>query len=244
MQSIELFKASLATYKQAFDRRLVGVQGKEPAEKAARTKAAWVAIVERLDLNAADWAKREGEIMRNTRLSNEGKQTAKAELGKAAISDVKWLGDKLIDAEAAAARYKALLFGYMTRPKGDAGEQYARELEVRNGLRSASQVDKDAAFHRAAERLDGEFMRALQNGPGGPWISGEILSRAETAFAQRQNPEVYQQWRDVEVLIEHLRGIAEHGARVLLGLTMGQERLAILKTLGLPDVEEKGPAHA
>ncbi len=86
--------------------------------------------------------------MRNSRLSNEGKQTAKAELGKAAIQDVKWLGAKLTDAETAAARYKALLLGYMARPKGDAAEQYALELEVRNDLRAKPQQDRDIAFHR------------------------------------------------------------------------------------------------
>ncbi len=45
---IELFKGSLATYKQAFDSRRVGFQDSEQAEKAARTKAAWVEIVQPL----------------------------------------------------------------------------------------------------------------------------------------------------------------------------------------------------
>lgn len=157
------------------------------------------------------------------------------------------MGEKLTGAKEVKARQMKVCLDYMTRPKGNESAQEDREREVRDSYRAKPQHDRDMAFFRAAERLDDETMRGLQGGPGGAWIGGESLSRAEQLYAERRNPELYSEWQAIEVFIEHIESLATFAAQVLLTLTMGTERPAILKALGLLDVlttTEEGPAHA
>lgn len=191
--------------------------------------------------------KQHSAIMRDTNLSREGRERALLALGQAAPKNFRFLGEKLTNAQEARDRWKAACLDYMTRPKGNEQVQEDREREVRDSYRAKPQQDRDMVFFRAAERLDGETMRGLQGGPGGPWISGEALSRAEQLYAERRNPELYRQWQEIDVLIEHIEGLATFALQVLLTLTMGTERPAILKALGLPEepkIAEEAPAHA
>lgn len=203
----------------------------------------WQQDLERAESNYQDFIEQEASIRRNTTLSNEGKQAAKAELAKTAIKKLSWIGERVANTNAAGERLRATCLDYQTRPKGaNEGVAEAREREVRDSLRTKSQSDRDMAFFRAAEQLDGETMRALMNGPGGPWIEGDILARAETVFAERRNPVAFRSWQELDVYREYLVGIANHAAQVLLTMTVGAERPAILKALGIE--EKEAPAHA
>ena len=94
-------------------------------------------------------------------------------------------------------------------------------------------------FLQAAQCLDGESMRALLDGPGGPWISGEVRSRGEELYASRRNAEAFETLRDLGVYEEHLQGVRDHAARVLL--TMGADQARIKEFLGVLTEE---PVHA
>ena len=237
MANLEQLHSSL----QQFQQRGFGPRGNRTASGLLPK---WSEILERFTFNAQDFIKAEAAIMRNSALSNEGKQAAKAELAKSAIEKVSWVGGKLAGAQQARDRWKAVCLDYMAQPKGDAMTLEHRAFEVRVRHRDKPQNEIDMVFLQAAERLDGEVMRALQAGPGGPMIAGEMLSRAEHIYAERRNPQLFQQWQEIEVLIEHIEGVANHGAQVLLTMTLGAERPAILKALGLQEAKEEVPAHA
>lgn len=228
---------------QAFQQREFGPKGNR---RAPGLIGPWMELLQRAAGVVETLAKRESAIMRDTNLSREGRAKALADLGKAAPSDFRFVGEKLTNAQEFKSRCMKACLDYMTRPKGNESVQEDREREVRDSYRAMPQLDRDLAFLKAAEQVNAETMRGLQAGPGGPWISGEALSRAEQLYAERRNPELYAQWQAIEVLIEHIQGIATHAAQVLLTMTMGTERPAILKALGLPEVTttEEGPAHA
>lgn len=193
----------------------------------------WVEIAVMVERQAQEWVKQEAAISRDTRLSDQGRREAMAAHAQKAVPETKWLGDKRNQIIETIARLRALCLDFMERPKGaDLTEAYFRERELRDGLRGRPQVERDGAFLRAAERLDRETMRALLDAPGAePWVSEEARRRGETSYGQRKNAEVWARVQDLEVLLDHVSGLADHVGQVLL--TMGGEPSAIKKALGI-----------
>ena len=234
---MSIFEQPLSAVRE-HQRRGFGERGNR---KAPSMLERWQEDLQRAESNYQDFIQQEASIMRNSALSNEGKQAAKAELAKTAIRKLSWIGEKVANTSAALGRLRATSIDFMNRPKGIEAVQDAREREVRDSYRAKPHHDRDMAFFRAAERLDSETMRALQEAPGGPWITGDILARAETMFAERRNPVAFQNWQELDVYREYLQGIAAHAASTLLTLTLGAERAAIMTALGIEDTE--APAH-
>lgn len=215
----------------------LGIQGNR---KAPGMLAPYLDIVERVTAANERLTERRSAVMRDANLSREGRERALAALAPVAIKEFSFVGEKLTNAKEAVVRCQTGCLDYRARPTGNEVVQEGREREFRDSLRAKPQHDRDMAFYRAAERLDAEGMRGLMSGPGGPWISGEMLSRGETMYAERRNPQLHEQWQQIDVLIERLEGIARFAAQVLL--TLGAERPATLKALGIEEKEEA--AHA
>jgi hypothetical protein len=162
-------------------------------------------------------------------------------LAEAAAKELAWIGTKVAELLEAKARLRALIFDFMPRLKGNEVVQYWREREMRDSLRGRPQLERDMTFLQAAQRLDGESMRALLDGPGCPWISGEVRSRGEELYASRRNAEAFETLRDLGVYEEHLQGVRDHAARVLLTINHGTDPARIKEFLGVLTEE---PVHA
>jgi hypothetical protein len=200
----------------------------------------WLEIVQRAEAQAQAWSQRESAIMRNVKLSNEGRKDAKATLADEARKESKWLGDKRAQIVEARSRLRELVLD-TARPKGaDPLISFLREQEIRSAYRGRPQVDRDVAFLGAAERLDAETMRALLDVPGtGAGVSDEARRRGEASYGQRKNPEAWGRIQELDVLLDHVASVAEQLGRVLL--TMGADPVAVKAALGIQTEES---AHA
>lgn len=215
---------------------------KDP-DRAAAQAAAWVDIRNRALAWKEKFSEQPSAILRNRALSDLGRREAIAGVANAALQDpmILELQSKRTEIIEAKTRLTGLTLNYMTRPK-DRNEQelFARERELRLGFRDRPQADRDVAFLMAAQRLDAETMRALIDAPGTePWISGEARRRGDEVFGQRNNPAYWQKIHDLDVLLEHLEGLANFAVQVLL--TMGADPAKIKETLG---IQSEGEAHA
>lgn len=182
-------------------------------------------------------AKREFAIANNSNLSDVGKRDARSKLALEALQELRFLGDKLSQTIEAIDRLKRQSLDYGTRPKGaDPLLSYLREREVRDYLCDATFQEREIAFLRAAERLDAETMRAMLDAPGQPWITADMRARGDEAYGERKNPEAWLMIQDLDVLREHVQGIANHAGHVLLTLGAGSAAIkdAIAAQLGGP----------
>lgn len=228
MATAEQFRMSLQQYIQ---------RGFGQPHKATGMLARWQEDLDHLHRDNEELIEAQSVIMRNNRLSREGRQQDLAELGtETAIKKLAWLGERSARTLEARERLRSLCLDYADRPKGmDPTQAYFREREVRDSLRTHSQHDKEIAFLKAAESLDAESMRALQNGPGGAWIKGDVLVRAEQVYGAIRNPEAWSNLQGVEIYLTHLQGVIQHAARVLL--TLGADPVVVKDVLGIQTEE-------
>lgn len=201
----------------------------------------WLSDVNRLQQDNDALIQQRAVIMRNSDLSNEGRQKALTKLANEAVKKLSWVGEKRNRTIDAQARLRTLCLDYMTRPKGaDAMMGYFREREIRDSLRTGSQQDREIAFLKAAERLDAETMRALLDRPGGSLVEGNIRSRGEEQYGARRNPEAWANLHDLDIYLDHLHGVIGHAAHVLLD--MGADPAVVKETLAEESVKQV--AHA
>ena len=184
-------------------------------------------------------------IKSDGQLSRAGHAEKIRELAAVAAQEFSWIGREIAQVHEVEGRLKSLALDYMIPPKtSNETVEYFRGKEIRDDLRGQPQHDRDMRFLRAAEALDAEVMRALQTGPGGPWIKGETLQRAEEMYGQRRNPEAWKNLQSLAVYLEHLTGLATHIGLALLGWRA--EPAAIKKALGVavaPEERVKEAAH-
>jgi hypothetical protein len=200
--------------------------------------------MDRARAQVEDLLKREFAIKKDSRLSAEGKVEKLRELAEVATEEFRWIGREVDHIHEAQARLNALCLDYLIVPRDtDKQIQYWREMEIRQSLRHQPEHVRNIAFLKAAEQLDGETMRAIQTGPGGPWIAGEPIKRAEEIYGQRRNPEAWKTLQSLNVYLEHVLGVADHIAQALL--TWRAEPSSIKKALGInmASEETKGAVH-
>jgi len=241
----------------ALEQALAGIKtlqqrgfGPEGNRQAPDRLERWAEIEDRARVQTEDLSKQEFTIRRDSRLSDAGKAEKGRELAQTATGDFRWIGREITQTSEAQDRLRALCLDYLKAPKdGDKLLAFLREQEVRQHFRDQPEHERRMAFQQAAERLDGETMRAFQTGPGGPWIAGETLQRAEEIYGQRRNPEAWKNMQSLGVYAEHLNVLAMLIARALL--SYGADQSAVEKALAIPlgparegaeQVQE--PAHA
>lgn len=198
----------------------------------------WAEIEDRAQAQVEDLLKRELAIKTDSRLSREGHAEKLRELAAVAVQEFSWIGRELAQVQEAQDRLKSLCLDYLN-PLKNSNEtvEYFRGKEVRDDLRSQPQRDRDMRFLRAAESLDAEVMRALQTGPGGPWIQGETVERAEQMYGERRNPEAWANLRCLSVYRDHVTALASHVGLALLAWRA--EPSAIKKALGVAVAPEE-----
>lgn len=206
----------------------------------------WAEIEDRAQAQVEDILRRELAIKADGRLSREGHAEKLRELAAGAVEEFGWIGREIAQVQEGAGRLKSLALDYMIQPKtGNETVEYFRSKEIRDDLRGQPQHDRDMRFLRAAESVDAEVMRALQTGPGGPWIKGEPLQRAEEMYGQRKDPEAWARLQSLRVYLDHVQGLAAHIGLALLAWRA--EPAAIKKALGVavaPEEPVKEAAHA
>ena len=205
----------------------------------------WAEIENRAQAQVEDILKRELAIKADGRLSREGRAEKLRELAAVAAQEFSWIGREIAQVHEVEGRLKSLALDYLAVPKdADKQVQYWREKEARDEFRGRPQHDKNMRFLQAAEAKDHEVMRALQAGPGGPWIQGETLQRAEEMYGQRRDPEAWARLQSLRVYLDHMQGLAAHIGLALLAWRA--EPAAIKKALGVavaPEERVKEAAH-
>jgi hypothetical protein len=201
----------------------------------------WAEIEDRARAQVEDHLKRELAIKTDSRLSAEGRAEKLHELAQTGTEECSWLGRELAQIHEIEERLKSLCLDYMAMPKNsNESVEYFRGKEVRDDLRGQPQHDRDMRFLRAAESLDAEVMRALQSGPGGAWVKGEVVQRAEEMYGQRQDPSAWARLQSLKVYLQHVEALATHIGLALLALRADPS--AIKKALGVAVAPEE-PAH-
>lgn len=169
-------------------------------------------------------------------LSDEGKSQAVAELATATASKlgfvervVRQLDDDLRATEATLFTIKA--------PATLGADPLLRFLfgkEIRDRYQGLTQNEKDSAFVQATQAgLDGDLVLwAIQETPGGPAITKEILVNALEERARHQNPETFAQLAQVTLLHDSLSGLRDTVVDWLKGL--GGDPKKIFDELGGP----------
>jgi hypothetical protein len=192
----------------------------------------WAEIEDRARSQVEDLSKQESAIRLDSRLSDAGKAEKGLELAQTETTNFGWIGREITQTSEAQDRLRALSLDFLTGAKdADKLLEFLREQEVRQHFRNQPEHERQMAFLKAAERLDGETMRAFQTGPGGPWIAGETLQRAEQSYSERRNREAWKNLQSLGVYAEHLNALAMLIARALL--SYGAEPRAIEKALSI-----------
>lgn len=190
----------------------------------------------------ATFRRKEADILANKHLSDLGRQE---EIRKVAIKSAADLGPIRRPIEAtkeAMARLRVVTLDYMQPTDGqDRLEALLLSQEIRQEFRGCPQRDKDAAFLQAAERQDRTTMRAFQAAPAGPWITGEILQRAEQVYGERQNPNAWEQMRRLGRLYEHYILLGGMIASSLLAYDLAPDTIEQALGLTLPEMQIQEP---
>jgi hypothetical protein len=186
---------------------------------------------------------REAAISRDSRLSDEGRRLAKAELAQSLIEDMRWLGNERRKSIEIQTRMRALVLDYLERPKDvDPDIAYKREKEIRDDYRARPQQERDLAFMKAAEVRNAEVMRALLTAPGiEPWISEDIHRRGDTVYGRAKNAEIWGRLEDLDVLLDYVGGLADHAALALV--SMGADRAGVKEALAITSIVSDEPAR-
>lgn len=151
----------------------------------------------------------ERAILANKRLSDLGRTERVRELAQSEAKEFGYLGREFTKTREVMNRLKALCLDYRIVPKdADKQVEYLRGWEVRQDFRHRPQHEREGAFFSAAERLDGEYMRAFLTGPGLPLVTGDIVGRAEEAYGQRRNPEAWDTLQRTSQYHEYVLGLA------------------------------------
>jgi hypothetical protein len=170
-----------------------------------RRNELWTKLLARLEAFATE----ERAILANRTLSDEGKQEQLAKRAEAVLADAAWFRQVLKDNESAHARLTTLLFT-VESPVKDERLRYDRAREIRDRMAGLNPAERDTAYVLASERGQAEVLLALQDAPGGSWVSPDIRERADIERAKQAQPDVYETYRQNEILHEHLHGMAEH----------------------------------
>jgi len=185
-----------------------------PRDTSTATLNRWHEILVKALSKLEVFQTKEKSIVTNTSLSDEGKQKQLVKLAQDSLGDWEWLGRILHDIEAAQARFTTLLFTIEPTVKDDL-LRYLRAREVRDGMDTLNQNDRDVAYIKASEQSQLEVLLAMQTAPAGNWITPEIQQRTDRERAKRAQPGAFIAYEQNELLHERVAGIADHLAHWL-----------------------------
>lgn len=189
--------------------------------------------------------RKESDVLANGHLSDLGRQAAIRKVAAEAAGDLGPLRRPITATKEAMGRLKSVVLDYMSLPEGqDKLEALLLAQEVRTEYRSRPQSEKDGAFIQAAERLDRATLRAFQTAPAGPWVSGEMLQRAEQVYAEHNNPDVLEQLRRLQQLFDHYVSLSRMIALALLAYDLVPDQVEQALGVSLQEMQIDRPTPA
>lgn len=207
----------------------------EAMQRAQEYAMSWVATFRR----------KEADILANGRLSDVGKREETLQVATAAAGDLGPIRRPIEVTKEAMARFKTIALDYMQLPAGqDRLEALLLSQEIRQEFRGRPQHEKDAVFLQAAERQDRTTMRSFQTAPAGPWITGEMLQRAEQVYGERQNPGAWEQMWRLGRLYEYYVSLGRMVALALLAYGLAPDTIEKAVGLTLPEMQIQPPLKA
>lgn len=174
-------------------------------------------------------------IRKNPKLSQVGQDEELQKLATATIDDVEYLGKERSTVGEAIGRLRDVALDFRVPPKdADKTLEFWRGWELRQDFRHRPEAERVHAFLAAAERGDGETMRAFVTGPGLPLVSGELIQRAEEIYAQKKSPEVWSTLQGLEIYRDGLGALASQVASALVTHRAGRESIEKALSISLP----------
>ena len=189
---------------------------------------AWLQLNAAVNKKASEWQVEIDGTLRDTTLTQEGKQKKLSALAENIVKDFAFVAAPLKDVKAAMTRLMHLMLDPITtKPKGDAMVIFMREQELR---RTIPKDEAYKAYLLALEADDLETVRAILSAPGAPWITGDIRRRGEEQYAQRTNPKAWAQVQSLDYFKDHVESLVEQVRGWFLALGASEE--SIQKVLG------------
>jgi len=164
--------------------------------------------------NLEPFQTKEKAILANRSLSSEGQQQQVAKLSEDLLANLAWFRHVLQDLEAELAQQRTDLFTVEVTVKDDL-LRYHRLREIRDRMAGLNQAERDVAYLTASQQDQAETLLALQDAPGGSWVTPDIQQRADTERAKHQQPDLFNAYTQNELLHEHLHSLADHLAAML-----------------------------
>jgi hypothetical protein len=179
-------------------------------------------------------ATKEAATRANKGLSDEGKATTIATGATATAAKLAFLERVVSRVEGERQTAKATLD--LVKPPSTLGPdpllRYLFAKEIRDRYTGLDQQKRDAAYLQAAAEDHETVLWAIQETPAGPMITPEIRQRGLDERGQRVNPELYNSWRQSDLLHDSLNGLRNGLVNWLTEL--GGDPQAIYKEMGGP----------
>lgn len=233
--NVESLRASLSAYLQLISNQ---------RDATADTINQHGEMVRKVDAVLEEVQSKERGIVTSRALSDEGKRLDLAKLATSTAPRFAFLGKQLHHIEEHSREMKTTLF--TINPPAHLGDdkvlKYLYGREIRDRFAGLTQQEKDVAFLQAAggaatdpDDVQAQANRdavlwAIQETPGGPMLTAELVQRSLDERARRTNPETVARLHQVTLLHESLSGLRDSVANWLHGL--GGDQQTIFKALG------------